>query len=951
MLPRILVAVSHTWLQNTLVQLLRNLPAEAYPVGNSARLFEQLQPDLAAVLVDPFTFGEHSLRLVEQIRCAVSRVPIVALIPADTRDYRDAAVRQGANAVVALDRSDTELLPTMRQLLVRTGLVNGVARRITQVAQASTPVGEAAHRTDVRPLDLKALSERVVERLSPYAEASIAPATPDRIAATQPQIVLHGLTWSAHSPIGPATERRFRTACNLNCGAHFCGLNVTVRDQHIVKIEPADFPDDRYRRVCLKGISYVQQVAHPDRLKQPLKRVGVRGQGEWQPVSWDQALTEISARLRAIGEETGWPSVMFFPYSGQLSALNGLTGVYLRLAAALGASATSVSQFGLDSAVPSGLQDALGAGAGYLANDYTDLVNSKLIVIWGADPAQSRMNWWPFFLEARRAGAKLIAIDPKFGITASKCDEWLPIKPGTDLYLALAMLHVIIERGWFDRDFVTQHTAAPLLVRDDTGEYLRLFDQTDYGVWDEAAQRVVRANEAQSPALSGRYTFKGVTCHTAFDLLKQMVQPYTPEFSAQKTRLSADQILALTEAYATTKPARLFTLYGIDRWHHGATFGRLIATLAAFTGNLGVTGGGAGVDGFAEGTLFDSDFNAPDGRACVAVNAATLADRIITGQPYPIKAVWTAFSNWLNQWPDQNRLRTEVLPKLDLIVTVDQFMTETARWADYVLPAAWLFEREDMVKGPGPYIQYQPPILPPPGECRSDFEIAAGLAQRLGVGGYFSESPAAYLKAILAQTDPALSFDELRAQGVIERKTAPRRLVPHADRVFNTPTGRVEFYVERLLPYRQALPDYVPPIEANPDGELIKRYPLICLTEHSRYRVHSTFGNAPWLRELDHGALAVMHPSVADSRSIHNDDLVRLYNDRGFAVLRARIVQAVPPGTVYLTQGWQSSDFQAGHAQTLTHGQGNPSNALGVNSSFSDVLVDVVKEDRRGDEN
>ena len=205
-------------------------------------------------------------------------------------------------------------------------------------------------------------------------------------------------------------------------------------------------------------------------------------------------------------------------------------------------------------------------------------------------------------------------------------------------------------------------------------------------------------------------------------------------------------------------------------------------------------------------------------------------------------------------------------------------------------------------------------------------------------------------------TLPSLALSKARQTvRVGHRRSTPspcrsRRLVPFADRVFNTPTGRVEFYVERLLPYRQALPVYVPPIEANSDGELIKRYPLVCLTEHSRYRVHSTFGNAPWLRELDQGPLAVLHPSAAQARGIHNDDVVRLYNDRGFVVLRARVVQSVPPGTVYLTQGWQSSDFQAGHAQTLTHGQGNPSNALGVNSSFSDVLVEVVKEDRCGDE-
>lgn len=942
---RILVAVPHLWLMDSLAQLLRRGPVEILPAPDRDALLAQASAGPDLLVIDPFAFGEPGLELLKRVRQAAPAAPIVVIIPIETNDYRDAALRLGANWVLTAEQTTTDLLSTVERLLARTALADGVAGRINTAARQSAPMGESAFSADGVPSDRHVLRNRAVERLAspltPIPAADLSVSTDDRPP-------LRGLSLSAGFPSGRASERVVRTACNLNCGYHFCGLDVTVRDGHIVKIEPADFPDDRYRRICLKGISHVQMEAHSDRLLYPLKRRGPRGAGEWERLSWDQALDEIAARMKELAEQHGPESLMFFPYSGQLSALNGMSGVYQRLAALLGASATDVYHFGIDSAVPGGVEDTLGAGAGYLANDYADLPNSRLVLIWGGDPANSRMNWWPFFLEAQRGGTHLVAIDPRLSVTAAKCNEWLPIRPGSDLYLALAMLRLIVERNWLDRDFVLRHTVAPLLVREDDGRFVR---RPDPLVWDQAARRAVPAGEVTAPALEGRYVVDRVNCRPAFDLLREMLAPYTPEVAAARTGLAAERIVALTERYALTKPARIFTLYGVDRWHHGATFGRLIATLAAYTGNLGIPGGGAGVDGICEGLLITSDFSVPDGRCHRPVNPATLPDHILRGQPYPIKAVWAAFNNWLNQWPDQRLLREEILPRLDLLVVADHFLTETARWADYVLPAATFFEREDMVKGPVPYIQHQPAILPPPGECRSDLEMMAGLAERVGLAGYFNRPAAVYLQEVLntgGDGMAGLTVEGLRAAGVLRRDVPTKPPVAHRDRKFRTPTGRVEFYVERLVSLGRALPDYEPPVEANPDGELIRRFPLVCITEHSRYRVHSTFGNAPWLREIDPEPRAVLHPDTAQPRRITEGDLVRVFNARGYVVLRARLSQAVPPGTVYLSQGWQSPDFYAGHAQSLTHTASNPANPFGPNSSFSDVLVEVAPEGPEG---
>jgi anaerobic dimethyl sulfoxide reductase subunit A len=945
---RILLGVPHVWLRETISQTLAE-QAEILVAQNRQDLMLQAQTKPDVMVTEPFAFGEPGLDLLHQLKLQAPSIPLIVLLPFDTRDYRDAAIRSGANGVVTIEDVTTELMPAVSEVIKRAVLVNGIADKIAQIAECGAPLGEAAYQTE---LSLAKLSDQAVEQLAPtMPHITIQDFSPRRDQGEH-QTFLRGLAITSKTISTPAPTHMARTACNLNCGAHFCGLKVTMRDQHVIKIEPADFPDERYRRICLKGISYTQMLAHPRRLLYPLKRVGARGRGEWQRISWDQAMDEITTKMRAITTQHGNPSLMFFPYSGQLGTLNSMSGVYSRLASALGASAVNPATYGVDSAVPSGVEDTLGSGAGYVANDYADLVNSKLILVWGGDPAQSRMNWWNFFLDAKRAGARLVTIDPRFSITASKSDEWIPIRPGTDLYLALAMVRLVIEQNWINREFVLRHTVAPLLVREDNGRFLRgsdlLVGNQEYLTWDFQQERVVAAEHVAHPALDGRYEIEGIACRTAFDCLREMLQPYTPAFVAEKTGIAPDQIFALARDYATMRPARILSLYGIDRWRHGATFGRLIATLGALTGNLGIPGGGAGVDGFADSVMFYSDFAFPDKKKYQPINPVTLAEQIISGRPYPIKAVWVGFGNWLNQWPNHEQLMNEVLPKLDLLVTADHFMTETAQWSDYVLPAAMFFEREDMVKGPPPYIQYQPAIVPPPGECRSDFDIAAMVAQKMGCGEYFARAPRDYLREIFAASDETintLSFDELRARGVLRRNVSVESQVAHRDLKFNTPTGRVEFYVERLLPFDKALPDYESPTEANPDGEKIQRYPLVCITEHSRYRVHSTFSDAPWLRELDTEPRAAMHPSVAVSRYIHDGDWVRLFNERGFVVLRARLNQTVPPGTVYLTQGWQSHDFKAGHPQALTYNNSDSTNVFGANATLSDVLVEVVREE------
>ena len=964
-----------------MAQLLNRLPAGVHWLRQFTRadlpLLASLHP--AFILIDPFAIqAENDTELGRLLREESGLAPMISLLPVDSREFRAASLRLGANAALPLENIHADLLPTLRDLLTGNQLAKGIQAQICRNAWNNAPYGEAVQLGEPAdpgewgpsagvPLqtpfsqtpdipagtfhdELAALSRASVERLAPVLP-NAAPALPSPTCENEWEdgVFLKGLVLEPSVGLGPAVLQTVRTACSLNCGNHFCGLQVHLRDQHAVKISPAAFPDPRYQRLCLKGIGHLQTVAHPGRLLYPLKRRGPRGSGEWSRITWDQALDEIYARSQEIRLTHGPRAFMFFPYSGQLSAINGMSGAYLRLASLWGASGTSMLEFGVDSAVPSGIQDVFGAGAGYQANDYTDLVNTRTLLIWGANPVYSRMNWWQFFIEAQEAGCRMITIDPKFSATAAKSDEWLPIRPGTDLYLALGLIHQLVDRELYDREFLLNYSAAPLLVDIEKGTYLRLpapgqpGSQLVPAVLDESSGKAVPVGTARQPALNGALQRSGKTYRTSFDLLAEMAAPYQAEFVARKTGLEAGQIRTLAETLAQARPARIYTLYGIDRWNHGATFGRLIASLAALTGNLGIPGAGAGVDGFSDGIMNVSRFMSPDGRQYSWVNPAEISGYILAGQPYPIKGVFTGFNNWINQWPDHNRLENEILPALDLLVCSDLFMTETARYADYVLPAAHLFEREDLVHGPKPYVQYQPVFLPLPGECRSDFEIAAGLARRSGFGEYFDQPASAYLQQILDEdpTTAGMTIAQLAEQGALPRNLEGKSPVAFASREFNTPTGRIEFYVERLAPYGHALPVYESPVEADLDSPLANRFPLVCITEHSRYRVHSTFGNVPWLRELEQEPCAMLNPATAASKKLRDGERGMIYNDRGSVVMKVRCNHAVPPQAVYVTQGWQSSDFSSGHIQALTHMISNPLNAMGANTSFSDVLVDI----------
>lgn len=733
-----------------------------------------------------------------------------------------------------------------------------------------------------------------------------------------------------------AGETVTRTVCPFGCGIG-CGILAHVRDGRLVKVEPGDFPGTG--RICSRGLSFPKLVYHPDRLKYPLKRVGERGEGKWERISWDEAIDTIAGRLKEIGEKHG-PSSRAFVSTGV-----GVFANLLTVGFAGASQGTFILPAGLgDSAGPCADQVSFGAFM-WFGEDYTNRFDRPAFcLVWGNNPAETEPFKWCRIREAKERGARVVVIDPRFTTTASKADEYIPIRPGTDAALALGMMNVILDKGLSDTAFLVWHTVAPFLVRNDNGLFLREKDivsggSDKYMIWDVKAEGpVTHDTQKKVPALTGTFTANGVTCRTAFQLLSDLIQRYPPRKASEITGVPAATIVQLALAYAAKKPAAIYRGMGCTRGSfHGDLSFRAINTLAALTGNVRLESPSAHV--YNMGAFFTHGFPS-------FVTLLQMYEAILTGKPHPIKALWMTRHNLANQDPNFNKITKELFPKLELIVAVDLFMTTSARYADIVLPACSHFEFDDLIASIGSgshnYLQLQQKVIEPLYECKSDLDNYVALAKRMGIEGFLDKSVREYLDVLIASGHPSM------AGITIDRlKEGPMPPAPHDVPPFATPSGKVEFYAERLKPFGQELPVYIEPLESQ-NAPLAKKYPLTFSTTHPKYRVHSMFANVPWIRESDPEPYLSIHPADAAPRKIQDGDLVRVFNDRGEVHLKARVNQGVRPGLVNISQGWSPGHYIKGTHQALTHETLNPAQAAVYepNSAFYDTLVEVepVKE-------
>ena len=783
---------------------------------------------------------------------------------------------------------------------------------------------------------------------------------------------------------GLGVDRVVRTTCSPNCTGS-CGQLAFVRDDRVVKIQQAaDFPDEVYNpRGCMKGLSFHHNIHGADRIQTPLIRTGERGSGAFREASWDEVLDRIADEFMRIGSTYGYGSIHVFgqvPGSGYVHK-----GANYRASAALGMSHGTSFDFNGD--LPMGMPITFGVQNA--EHETKDWANSRFLLIVGANPLDTRIPDAHFLFDAADRGARLVVVDPVFSATAAKADSWLQIAPGTDAAFALGMVNVILEEGLADLDFVRTYTDGALLVRTDTGKRLRAADVADvddrgqtglraefdelYVVWDVASGRPVALGteklgmpDGVDAALDGSFQVEltdgsRVEVAPAWSLVAAEVDRWTPERAQEVTGVPADLIARAARAYATESPAAILMGGGSNHWFHGDHIGRAYALLATVTGNIGRSGGGFSVYVGQYKVRLDTSpwWTLPDRSAPIVPSIYFLRGRSETmhpNVPYPengFKALFCTFANMFVQSPDLNRLY-ETLEELELIVVVDPILTETAKYADIVLPATTWYEKTDLTATPvHPFVQIQQAAIPPVGESRDELwmwqEILRRIDPALAEEHFLPYSAEDAVEMMLAAGDtPEGPTRGMTLAGLREgpmRLNVPDPEVPFQRQIEDlapfpprslpapieatqrfVPTGRIEFYKEddRFLERGETVPTH---LEPNDDGvHDPQAYPLTLLSPHSKWRIHSTYANNPWLQEI-HGSRpkVMIHPVDARARGIRDGDEIDVFNGRGQLGAWAKVTEAARPGTATLHEGWWPRFFRSGKGvNELTTSEVNP---------------------------
>lgn len=740
-----------------------------------------------------------------------------------------------------------------------------------------------------------------------------------------------------------------------HCGG-MCSLACTVRDGRLVSVQPNNCVEDRYETICVKGISEVQHIYSDHRIQTPLKRTGERGSGEFTPISWDEALDEMCDTLKTLQDEHGRDCVVIS---------TGAEANFPWLAALLGAQVDGSS--GIDVGTGNGLDPAIGFGGGYAMAtcEARDWVNSNMVLNVGSNFLESSLPNVRLFFEAKETGTRMVTVDPHFSTTAGKSDQWVPIVPGTDAALFLGMVSVILDEELYDEDFVLNHTSLPFLVDVKTGALLRdhvedpAAEEAETGadnpffVWDSAANARAAYTDKVTPALEGTFTIDGAEYTTAFSLLKKQQSEYTPEWASEVCGVSADTISDLAREYAQGPACLALGWGGNDKIGNADIAGHAAAVLVALTGNIGKVGAGVGV--FVGGS-----YNGHAG----SLGAWTLPEDMVAADlEMPLYDARTQAGakvracifcgDVLQQHIGNMNKTADWARDLDLIVTIDPYFTEGAKWADIVLPATTRFENDTEVgnvKVGYSNIVLQNKIIDPLFEAKTDFWIGKEIAKRFGVDQYLPQDTCEWVDTILSTSeDPyvsALTVEKINEkQGIypLEGIEEPRR--EYMDRVFDTVSTRMDVYYENLVEYGQALPVWEPPLEAFAGNDLAQTYPLQLANVRTRYRIHNQFNDAKWIQQFAEPRIE-LNPVEMQSRGLATGDAVEVFNDRGSFKCYVKANESIRPGSARMYEG-QTADFMIeGNVQNVTNDnyvERGSALMCGPVIPFSDTLVEIKK--------
>ncbi|MHA1883885.1 MAG: molybdopterin-dependent oxidoreductase [Promethearchaeota archaeon] len=743
------------------------------------------------------------------------------------------------------------------------------------------------------------------------------------------------------------------TGCCHDCGGR-CTLKAHVKDGKIIRFE-TDNGEDPQLRACLRGRVYRQKVYHQDRLKYPMRRIGERGEGKFERITWDEAYEEVATKMKEIKEKYGNSSILFVPGAGNQGLLHGVTPVGVML-----------NQFGGYTrmwGIPS-YEGALFAsmatyGTMMTGNAREDLLNSKLIIMWGWNPANT--VWDPgtplWLAKARENGIKIINIDPIFTDSAAVlANQWIPIRPGTDAAMLNAMAYVIISENLQDQPFIDKYTVG-------FEKYKAHLMGYDDGI------------------------------------------PKTPQWAEEITTVPAEIIISLAREYATNKPAALMAGWGPARTARGEIYSRAANILCTITGNIGIRGGYA--SGFMRayysretvssdkkkksGPISDKereemkkkqtprgnpvDWGAPPRKdslyklrggtnpASTRIHFNEYYDAILQGKkggfPADLKMAYIAAENRLNQYSNVNK-GVKALKSLEFIVVHEQFMTPTAKFADILFPVNTFMERNDVAVPwlGSPYYIYLNKAIDSLYESKSDLEICKGLAKKLGIQpGLLSLTEDQILRIFTGPRKDIGSYEEMKRDGFYKVKVEEpfvafkEQIEDPETNPFPTLSGKIEIYCDHIAELNI---ENMPPIptylshEEHYDAPKAKEYPLQLLTPHNKRRTHSSISMIPWLEEIE-PHMVWINTKDAEERGINFGDMVDVFNDRGRVRISARVTERIIPGTVAVYQGaWYNPDKDGvdlgGCGNVLTKDSYSPGGAFPMNSALVQVELFSKKQ-------
>jgi anaerobic selenocysteine-containing dehydrogenase len=687
--------------------------------------------------------------------------------------------------------------------------------------------------------------------------------------------------------INEAERKTVRAACPHDC-PDTCAMLVTVEEGRAVRV--AGDPAHPFTRgtLCTKVANYEQRTHSPDRIQSPLRRTGAKGEGRFERISWDDALDEIAARFRALAESVeGAETIMPYSYCGTMGFVQS-ESMDRRFFHRLGASI--LDRTICASAGSAGYDATIGARLGTDPERFRD---ARLILLWGTNTITSNVHLWPFILEAKHKGARVISIDPRRTRTADQCDEHIALLPGTDAALALGLMYVIFAEGLQDQDYLDRHTVGA-------------------------------------------------------DELKERAREYPPARVAEICGLTSETIVRLAREYATTSPAVIRLNYGMQRHAGGGMAVRTVACLPAVTGAWRDPAGGALLSTSSAFPVNHDALKRPDlipRPAPRTLNMSQLGDALTQVSDPPVRALYVYNSNPASVAPEQAKV-LEGLRRDDLFTVVhEQFMTDTCDFADIVLPATTQLEHFDLHKAYGHlYLTVNERAIAPLHESKPNTEVFRLLAARLGFEEEcFKDSDEEIARQAIDLDHPALAgitLENLREHGWM-RLNVPETYAPFAEGNFPTASGKCELVNARLeLQGLPALPEFTPPRESRASApELARRFPLALISPAAHAFLNSSFANLPKHLRQERRPFVEINPADAAARRISDGDRVRVSNERGSCELTAVVTTRAREGVVVSPSVWWNklspgnTNINQLSSQALTD--------MGGGATFYDALVEI----------